>query len=109
MGRAAPARRAAHRHPFVSNATSMSVTPHTMRRMAADASFPYTPTPGKLEDFLKKLQGMGVPGKIDYQYLGAVGFASSNCRPFIPIMKKVGLLDGAGKPTELYTKGLRGG
>jgi hypothetical protein len=80
-----------------------------MRRMAADVSFPYTPTPGKLEDFLKKLQSMSVPGKIDQQYLGAVGFGSSNSRPFIPIMKKVGLLDGAAKPTELYTKGFRGG
>jgi hypothetical protein len=77
--------------------------------MAADVLFPHTPTPGKLEDFLKRLQSMGVPGKIDQQYLGAVGFGSSNSRPFIPIMKKVGLLDGAGKPTELYTKGLRGG
>ncbi|MCI3273346.1 DUF5343 domain-containing protein [Streptomyces cylindrosporus] len=77
--------------------------------MAADNSFPYTPTPGKLEEFLEKLQGIGVPARIDQQYLGSVGFASSNCRPFIPIMKKVGLLDGSGKPTELYTKGLRGG
>ncbi|NEB95214.1 DUF5343 domain-containing protein [Streptomyces bauhiniae] len=77
--------------------------------MAADNSFPYTPTPGKLEEFLEKLQGVGVPTRIDQQYLGSVGFASSNSRPFIPLMKKVGLLDSSGKPTELYTKGLRGG
>ncbi|MFJ4343407.1 DUF5343 domain-containing protein [Streptomyces sp. NPDC088915] len=77
--------------------------------MAADNSFPYTPTPGKLEEFLEKLQGMGVPTRIDKQYLSSVGFASSNSRPFIPLMKKIGLLDRSGKPTELYTKGLRGG
>ncbi|MEW2546069.1 DUF5343 domain-containing protein [Streptomyces sp. NPDC047002] len=77
--------------------------------MAADNSFPYTPTPGKLEEFLEKLQGIGVPARIDQQYLGSVGFASSNSRPFIPLMKKIGLLDGSSKPTELYTKGLRGG
>ncbi|WP_217551389.1 DUF5343 domain-containing protein [Streptomyces sp. GbtcB6] len=77
--------------------------------MAADNSFPYTPTPGKLEEFLEKLQGVGVPTRIDQQYLGSVGFASSNSRPFIPLMKKIGLLGSSGKPTELYTKGLRGG
>ncbi|MFC8790325.1 DUF5343 domain-containing protein [Streptomyces cinereoruber] len=77
--------------------------------MAADNSFPYTPTPGKLEEFLEKLQGMSVPPRIDQQYLSSVGFASSNSRPFIPLMKKIGLLDRSGKPTELYTKGLRGG
>jgi hypothetical protein len=77
--------------------------------MAADTSFPYTPTPGKLEEFLEKLQGMGVPQKIDQQYLGSIGFKSSHNRPFIPLMKKVGLLDSSGKPTDLYTRGLRGG
>jgi hypothetical protein len=76
--------------------------------MASDVSFPYTPTPGKLEEFLKKLQSVGVPGKIDNQYLGSLGFGSSNSRPFIPILKKIGMLDMSGAPTEIYTKGLRG-
>lgn len=80
-----------------------------LQSMSADSSFPYTPTPGKLEEFLKKLQTIGVPTKIDQKYLGAVGFGSSNGRPFIPIMKKINLLDGSGKPTDHYTKGLRGG
>lgn len=83
--------------------------PHTMWHMASEGSFPYTPTPGKLEEFLRKLQGVGVPTKIDQRYLGSVGFGSSNSRPFIPTMKKVGMLDASSKPTEMYTKGLRGG
>jgi hypothetical protein len=77
--------------------------------MAEENSFPYTPTPRKLEEFLQKLQSIAVPPKIDQQYLGAVGFGSSNSRPFIPIMKKVGLLGQGGVPGDIYTKGLRGG
>lgn len=74
----------------------------------ADA-YPFTPTPGKLEEFLAKLKTIGVPAKIDQKYLNSVGYGSSNSRPFIPIMKKAGLLDGSGAPTEVYIKGLRGG
>lgn len=59
--------------------------------MAAENPFPYTPTPGKLEEFFQKLQSIAVPPKIDQKYLGSVGFGSSHSRPFIPIMKKVGL------------------
>lgn len=80
-----------------------------MCHMASDTSFPYTPTPGKLEEFLKKLQSVGVPPKIDQKYLGAVGFTSSSSRPFIPVMKKAQLIDPSGKPTDFYTRGLRGG
>lgn len=77
--------------------------------MAAENPFPYTPTPGKLEEFLQKLQSIAVPPKIDQKYLGSVGFGSSHSRPFIPIMKKVGLLGQGGVPSDIYTKGLRGG
>lgn len=77
--------------------------------MAAENPFPYTPTPGKLEEFLQKLQSIAVPPKIDQKYLGSVGFGSSHSRPFIPIMKKVGLLGQGGVPGDIYTKGLRGG
>lgn len=72
-------------------------------------AYPLTPTPGKLEEFLAKLKSIGVPAKIDQKYLGSVGYGSSNSRPFIPIMKKIGLLDASGAPTDLYIKGLRGG
>ena len=77
--------------------------------MAAENPFSYTPTPGKLQEFLQKLQSMSAPQKLDQKYLSSVGFGSSNSRPFIPILKKVGLLDASGAPTDAYTKGLRGG
>ncbi|CAM3633546.1 DUF5343 domain-containing protein [Occultella aeris] len=77
--------------------------------MAAENPFPYTPTPGKLEEFLQKLQSVAVPPKIDQKYLVSVGFGSSNSRPFIPLMKKIGLLGQGGVPGDIYTKGLRGG
>ncbi|QEO15814.1 hypothetical protein FLP10_16340 [Agromyces intestinalis] len=76
--------------------------------MVAQA-FPYTITPVPFSSFLKKLQDIGVPEKIDRTYLSQIGYASANHRVFIPIMKFVGLLDSQGKPTDRYRKGLRGG
>jgi hypothetical protein len=73
------------------------------------AKFPYTIAPGPLSELLEKLKNIGVPDKIDQTYLAQIGFSSSNHRPFIPIMKHVGLLDGSGVPTDIYRRGLRGG
>lgn len=72
-------------------------------------TFPYTLATGPLADFLEKLKNVGVPEKIDRQYLKQSGFTSSNHNNFIPIMKNVDLLDRSGVPTERYRKGLRGG
>jgi hypothetical protein len=52
---------------------------------------------------------MGVPDKVDQAYLKTIGYASSNHRAFIPVMKFVDLLDNNGAPTDRYRKGLRGG
>ncbi|WAB80607.1 DUF5343 domain-containing protein [Microcella daejeonensis] len=73
------------------------------------SQFPYTVAPGPLGEFLEKLKNIGVPDKIDYAYLGQIGFTSSNHRPFVPILKHIELLDGKGVPTDRYRKGLRGG
>ncbi|XBB68424.1 DUF5343 domain-containing protein [Nocardioides sp. WV_118_6] len=73
------------------------------------SAFPYTIAPGPFAEFLEKLKTIGVPDRIDQTYLKQVGFSSSNHRPFIPVMKHVGLLDASGAPTEVYRRGLRGG
>jgi len=75
----------------------------------ADASFPYTLAPHALEELLVKLKTAGVPAKIDFPYLNALGYKSSNHKSFVPVMKYVGLLDSGGQPTDVYRQGLRGG
>jgi len=71
--------------------------------------FPYTNVPKVLEKFVKMLSGVGVPPKIDRKYLKQMGFSSSNHHSFIAILKRAGLLDSAGAPTDAYKMGLRGG
>lgn len=75
----------------------------------ADANFPYTVAAGALSEFLAKLKTLAVPPKIDSTYLASIGFASSNHRAFVPVLKSVGLLDSSGVPNERYRLGIRGG
>lgn len=64
---------------------------------------------GKLEEFIKKLQSVGVPDKITTDYPKSIGFGSSHARSFPAVLKYAGLLDSSGQPTDAYKKGLRGG
>lgn len=66
-------------------------------------------SPGKLEEFIKKLQSVGAPDKITTDYPKSIGFGSSHARSFPTVLKYAGLLDPSGQPTEAYKKGLRGG
>ncbi|MEV1111004.1 MULTISPECIES: DUF5343 domain-containing protein [unclassified Micromonospora] len=71
--------------------------------------FVFSHSPGKLEEFIKKLQSVGSPSKITTDYPKSIGFGSSHARSFPSILKYAGLLDSSGQPTEVYKKGLRGG
>ncbi|WP_143317371.1 DUF5343 domain-containing protein [Cellulosimicrobium sp. KWT-B] len=48
------------------------------------------------------IQKASVPEAFTYEFLKQLGFASSAARPVIPVMKAIGLLDQAGRPTQLY-------
>lgn len=49
------------------------------------------------------IQRASVPTQgFTHEFLKNLGFASSGDRPIIPVLKAIGFLDQAGKPTELY-------
>ncbi|MEU0090056.1 DUF5343 domain-containing protein [Kribbella sp. NPDC006257] len=75
----------------------------------ASIQFVFNYTPGKLEEFITKLQSVGAPDKITTDYPKSIGFGSSHARSFPAVLKYAGLLESSGQPTEAYKKGLRGG
>lgn len=75
----------------------------------AATQFVFNYTPGKLEEFLKKLQNVGLPDKMGTDYPKSIGFGSSHARSFPQVLKYAGLLDSSGAPNDAYKKGLRGG
>ena len=48
------------------------------------------------------IQKAGVPDVFTFEFLKQLGFASSRDRPTISVMKAIGFLDEAGRPTALY-------
>ncbi|MEU6851828.1 DUF5343 domain-containing protein [Actinacidiphila alni] len=71
--------------------------------------FVYNHTPGKLKEFIEKLQTIAAPQKMMTEFPKSIGFSSSHGRGFPAVLKQAGLLDASGQPTEAYKKGLRGG
>lgn len=67
------------------------------------ADYPYTTVPGKLKPFLEKIRTVGVPNKVDLNWLKIIGFKSSNDRSLIYIIKYIGFIDQSGKPTSTWT------
>jgi len=57
---------------------------------------------GQLPEIFKKLREGQAPTQFSLQHLKDLGFASSNYRAVIPLLKALGLLDADGKPTPAY-------
>ncbi len=66
-------------------------------------TFPYTTVDAKLKPLLEKIQQVGVPDKTSVQWLGGIGFKSSNDRTLLPVLKFIGLTDQSGKPTAKWS------
>jgi len=66
--------------------------------------FPYTTVPGKLGTLLEKIREVGVPQKVNRDWLNSLGFKSSNDRKMISVLKFVGLIDESCKPTPRWTE-----
>ncbi len=62
----------------------------------------YTQAYGQIPAFFKKLQEGQAPSKFTQQHLKDIGFASTNHRAFIPLLKVLGFLSSDGVPTERY-------
>lgn len=64
-------------------------------------NYPYISTTGKLQEFLDKISGMGVPSSATSAWLPTIGFGSTNHRPILKIMRFIGFLEGT-RPTDRW-------
>lgn len=62
----------------------------------------YTQVYGQIPEFLKKIQEGQAPSKFSQQHLKDIGYASTNHRAFIPLLKAIGFLSPDGAPTSRY-------
>lgn len=68
------------------------------------ATYPYTNVPGKLKELLQKIRTSGIPPKLTSNHLKTWGFTSSNDSTMIGVIKFIGLTDGSGIPTPLWSE-----
>jgi hypothetical protein len=66
--------------------------------------FPYTPSPKNVKEFFKAIQGLGIPPKLDNDYLPTIGFKSSNDRYLVGVSKFLEFVDTTGKPTQRWNE-----
>ncbi len=57
---------------------------------------------GSLTRFMQQIQSAGVPERVTFEFLKTLGFASSNDRPIISVLKGINFLDQNGAPTDVY-------
>lgn len=62
----------------------------------------YTQVYGQIPEFFQKIQEGQAPPTFTQQHLKDIGFASTNHRAFIPILKALGFLTPGGAPTNRY-------
>lgn len=62
----------------------------------------YSTVPGRIPELLKKVRETGVPPKVTYEWLKAVGFTSSNDRSLVAVLRQIGFIDGSGAPTPAW-------
>jgi len=63
---------------------------------------PYTTNPKNVKQFFEKIQGLGIPSKVNLAYLPTIGFKSSNDRYLVGVSKTLGFTDNAGTPTATW-------
>jgi len=66
------------------------------------AEFPYSQAPNKLKTFFGKIQNVGKPDTIDKKWLASIGMTGSNDTRVITILKFIGFIDQANKPSERW-------
>lgn len=60
---------------------------------------------GLIPRIIEKLSLASKPARFTQDFLGTkLGFPSGSARPFIPLLKRIGMLQSDGTPTDLYAK-----
>ena len=63
---------------------------------------PYTPSPNNVKRFFEKIKELGVPTKVNIEYLKTIGFKSGNDHYLITVSKTLGFIDAVHKPTDKW-------
>ena len=69
-----------------------------------DSQIPYMHSASKLRQLLDKIREAGEPEKFTQRFLLDLGFKSRFDRPFIGVLKYLGMLDTSGRPTDSYSR-----
>lgn len=68
-------------------------------------TLPYMMSTGLVRKILEKIKAAATPDRFSQDYLGTVlGFPSGSAKPFIPLAKRLGLLNSDGSPSDLYRR-----
>ena len=68
-------------------------------------TLPYMNSTGLVGKILDKIKEARTPDRFSQDYLGTVlGFSSGSARPFIPLAKRLSLINADGTPTDLYRR-----
>jgi hypothetical protein len=67
-----------------------------------DTDVPYLMSVTNLHKILDQMQKAGVPENFNRDFLKDLGFGASGDRPMVKLLKYVGFLDSAGRPTSTY-------
>ncbi len=71
----------------------------------AAQKLPYVNHPNGIPKILEKIKAAQTPDRFTFDFLTTkLGFKGGNYRQFIPLAKKLGLLNSDGTPTDLYKK-----
>lgn len=66
---------------------------------------PYMNAHGNVTKILNKIKEAQTPDRFSQDYLDTVlGFSGGSAKPFIPLAKRIGLLNSDGTPTDLYNR-----
>lgn len=66
---------------------------------------PFINSTGLITKIFQKIQEAKVPDRYTQDFQSTVlGYGSGSARPFIPFLKRMGFIEGDGRPTELYRK-----
>ena len=64
--------------------------------------FPYCQVNGKLREVFGKIRELGVPRKVDREWLRSIGYGSSADQTILPVIRFLGFIDPSGTPTERW-------
>ena len=66
------------------------------------SEIPYTPLAGKMKEYFDKFHEVGVPPKVNSEWLKSVGFASGNDYYIIRVLKFIRFIDESNVPTDFW-------